>query len=203
MSHSEQIQARGGRFTPRSLTDAEWALARAAVTAAVVAADPSSVEQARLLASRLCGFLAWLPAGDWDRACAPDLAAALTDGRIGLFASTAGMPRSQKSSRDRVRVTLRRCTRGMSGVGRVRGGRAASAPAAARAFWPVVAGTGPFTVLAAAYCASGESMHGNAWAGIAGDLSIDMSSLPVARHAAARHAAARHAVASNARPGGL
>ena len=197
MSHSEQIQARVGRFTPRSLTDVEWAQARAAVTAAVVAAEPSSVEQARLLASRLCGFLAWLPPGDWDRTCAPDLAAVLTDGRIGLFASTAGMPGARKSSRDRVRVTLRRCTRGMSGVGRVRGGRAAAAPAVARAFWPAVAGIGPFTVLAAAYRASGESMHGNAWAGIAGDLSIDMSSL-----ATVEPGLAGRAVASNARPGG-
>ena len=92
MSHTNEIKARVGRFTPRSLTGAEWAQARAAVTAAVVAAEPSSVEQAKLLASRLCAFLAWLPAGDWDRTCAPDLAAVLTDGRIRLFASAAGMP---------------------------------------------------------------------------------------------------------------
>jgi hypothetical protein len=202
MSHTNEIKARVGRFTPRSLTGAEWALARPAVTTAVVAAEPSSVEQARLLASRLCAFLAWLPAGDWDRACAPDLAAVLTDGRIRLFASPAGMPRSRKSSRDRVRVALRRCARGLPGPGPVRGGRAAIAPAVARAFWPAVAGTGPFTVLAAAYRASGESMHGNAWAGIAADLSIDMSSLPVAVPAAARPAAVSNAVASNARPGG-
>ena len=197
MSYAEQIQARVGRFTPRSLTGAEWALARPAVTAAVVAAEPSSVEQAKLLASRLCAFLAWLPAGDWDRACAPDLAAVLTDGRIRLFASAAGMPRVRKSSRDRVRVALRRCARGVPGAGPVCGVRAATAPAVARAFWPAVAGIGPFTVLAAAYRSSGESMHGNAWSGLAGDLAMDMSSLPVAVPAAARRAAV-----SNARPGG-
>jgi hypothetical protein len=64
MPHSEQVKARVGRFTPRSLTGVEWAVARAAVTTAVVGAEPSSVEQAKLLASRLCGFLAWLPAVD-------------------------------------------------------------------------------------------------------------------------------------------
>ena len=119
MSHTNEIKARVGRFTPRSLTGAEWAQARAAVTAAVVGAEPASVEQAKLLASRLCAFLAWLPAGDWDRMCAPDLAAVLTDGRIRLFASAAGMPGGRKSSRDRVRVALRRCAAGMSGAGPV------------------------------------------------------------------------------------
>jgi hypothetical protein len=192
MSHADEIKARVGRFTPRSLTDAEWALARPVVTAVVVGAEPSSMEQAKLLASRLCAFLAWLPACDWDRTSAPDLAAALTDGRIRLFTSPAGMPRGKKSSRDRTRVILRRCARGMSGTGPVRGGRAASAPAVARAFWPAAAGIGPFTVLAAAYRASGESMHGNAWAGIAGDLSIDMSRL----------ATVEPGVASSAQPGG-
>ena len=188
MSNADEIELRVRRFTPRSLTAAEWAQARGAVVAAVVEADPSSVEQAKLLASRLCAFLAWLPVSDWDRTGSPDLGAALTDGRIRAFTSPTGMPRDAKASRDRVRVMLRRLAREVSGVGRVHTGRVTIAPVAARAFWPAVSGIGPFTVLVPAYRASGESMHGNVWAGIVDDLTVDLTALPRVKAAAASNA---------------
>lgn len=191
MSNADEIEARVRRFTPRSLTEAEWTQARDAVVAAVVAAEPASLEQAKLFASRLCAFLAWLPVSDWDRTDVPDLSAVLTDGRIRAFTSPAGMPSGRKSSRDRARVMLRRLSRAVSGVGRVRAGRVTIAPAVARAFWPAVRGIGPFTVLAAAYRGSGESLHGNVWAGIVDDLAMDLTTLPRVKAASASTAQRR------------
>ncbi len=123
MSNAYEIEARVRRFTPRILTEAEWTQSRDAVVAAAVAAAPVGLEQAKLFASRLCAFLGWLPAQDWDRAVAPDIGAVLTDARIRAFTSPKGMPRDKKSSRDQASVILRRLAGEVSGVGRVRAGR--------------------------------------------------------------------------------
>jgi len=73
LSKTQDVEARVRRLVPKGLSQAEWAVAREVVTAAVVAAEPSTLEQAKLLASRLCAFLAWLPVDDCGRTDAPAL----------------------------------------------------------------------------------------------------------------------------------
>lgn len=176
MSQAIDVEGRVRRFTPRGLSEAEWSLARDAVVAAVVAAAPVSLEQAKLLASRLCAFLAWLPIEDWDRTGSPDLGRVLTCRRIEAFTSPAVMLGAAKSGRDAYRAKLNRLERAAAGVPRpVRA--PASASAASRGFWPAVTSRGPFSVLAAAYAAYGCSLHGNAWAGIVHDLTWDLRAL--------------------------
>ena len=91
MSNAEAVEARVRRFAPRGLSEPEWALAREVVVELVVRAEPASVEQAKILASRLCSFLAWLPLDGWDRVGVPDLARVLTVGRVEAFTSREGM----------------------------------------------------------------------------------------------------------------
>lgn len=154
-------------------------MVREAVVAAVLLAEPASVEQAKLLVSRLCAFLAWLPVSVWDRETVVDLDAVLTTGRIAEFTSSVGMPTHSRSSRDAFRVALTRIRKAQSGLRSVRLARSAKAPVASKGFWPQVTGRGPFPVLIAAYADSGGSMHVNVWAGLAGDLTArwDLSTI--------------------------
>ena len=178
MSRTQDVEARVRRFVPKGLSQAEWAVAREVVTAAVVAAEPPTLEQAKLLASRLCAFLAWLPVDDWDRTDGPALELVLNEGRVLAFTSAEGMPHASKRSRDAYRVNLNRLVRALAGVVRVGAVRHDGAPVAARAFWPRVADAGPFPVLAAAYSGSGSALHGGLWAGIVDDLTLDLTVLP-------------------------
>lgn len=73
---SAEATAALARYTPRSLTAAEWAGAGPAVVRVVAAAGPHDVREARSLAAAVCSFLA--TSTSWDHDSEPDLACLLT-----------------------------------------------------------------------------------------------------------------------------
>lgn len=101
------------RYQPRSLTPAEWALARDPVLHAVRAAEPKHDEAFRLFVSRLCDFLG---AGRiWDRTGQPDLRGLLTETAIERYDEALKARRAARSSRAVAGANLRRIRRGLAG----------------------------------------------------------------------------------------
>lgn len=111
---SESVRARVERYTPKCLSEAQWGLARISVREAILATKPGSVEDARLLASHVCLFLAgsvaWVDDGE------PDLSALLTPmaiaGHLGRM-QTAGKSRKTRAVH---RADLRRISRALAGT---------------------------------------------------------------------------------------
>ncbi|MDA8297563.1 MAG: hypothetical protein M0004_13440 [Actinomycetota bacterium] len=108
------VIARLERYTPSCLRAEDWALAAAAVRAAVLGARPQDPEDAKGLASRLCLFLAG-PSG-WDRTAAPDLGRLLS--RVAIDAHLARLAAAGKArkTRENHRADLQRIARAITGT---------------------------------------------------------------------------------------
>jgi hypothetical protein len=108
------VIARLERYTPSCLRADDWALAAAAVRAAVLGARPQDPEDAKGLASRLCLFLAG-PSG-WDRTAAPDLGRLLS--RVAIDAHLARLAAAGKArkTRENHRADLQRIARAITGT---------------------------------------------------------------------------------------
>ncbi len=103
------VIARLERYTPSCLRAEDWALAAAAVRAAVLGASPSDPEDAKGLASRLCRFLAG-PCG-WDRTDAPDLARLLSRAAIDAHLARLAAAGKAGKTRENHRADLQRVAR--------------------------------------------------------------------------------------------
>lgn len=108
------VIARLERYTPSCLRAEDWALAAAAVRAAVLGARPQDPEDAKGLASRLCLFLAG-PSG-WDRTAAPDLGRLLS--RVAIDAHLARLAAAGKArkTRENYRADLQRIAQAITGT---------------------------------------------------------------------------------------
>ncbi len=102
------------RYTPYLLTAAQWALAQAPVTNAVLAAAPADAADAMGLASRLCRLLVEHPG--WDGLSVPDLALLVTD--PGISAHIARLAASGTSSQGQGKhlCDLRRLKHALAGT---------------------------------------------------------------------------------------
>ena len=108
------VIARLERYTPRCLRAEDWALAAPAVGAAVRGVGPSSPEDAKGLASRLCLFLAG-PCG-WHRRCAPDLEQLLSRTAIDAHLARLAAADTAKKTRENHRADLQRVARALVGA---------------------------------------------------------------------------------------
>lgn len=115
-------------FTPTSLTDRQWTLARPVVLAAVLSIPNLPTKQHKQYASQLCRFLA---ASTWDRTFTPDLHALLTERALGSLVSAEQIPGVSAAARGTYRGVLRR-------IGRATGSIPAASPAPPRTGLPVI-----------------------------------------------------------------
>lgn len=126
---AESPARRLARYTPASLSAAEWALAGPAVRATVLGADPSDAEDAKGLASRAC--LPLTGHAGWDRRRPPELAGLLTEAAITAHLDRLTRAGKAGKTRENHRADLRRPARAAAGLPpRPRGARRASDPAA-------------------------------------------------------------------------
>lgn len=168
MNTSNAIAARISNYVPKSLGEAQWALAAPAVRALVLAASPTTVEDAKCLLSSLCTYLA-TPCG-WDRDSEPDLEALLRDASIEAFkASFAGPSRTGDNHVGR----LRSLQRARVGIKRVAGRSRSKTKPASRAVRAAhqVCVTASVAMLAAVVEAStGRPLTTGRLTGLAGEL---------------------------------
>lgn len=158
-------------FTPTSLTDGQWLIARPIVLAAVRSIPNLPSKQHKPYASRLCRFLA---ASTWDRTGTPDLHALLTERAIGSLVSAEQMPGVSAAARGTYRRMLRRIGRATGSIPTANPAPPRTPTGAARAFWLGVAGTPvSFVAAADAYARGGYQAHPGMWTGFGHELKFD------------------------------
>jgi hypothetical protein len=181
MITTTEVQVRVRRFTPTGLTPEKWEWARGSVVDAVVAAEPASLEQAKILASRLCSFLSWVPVTVWDGQSRPDLSVVVTAVRVAEFTSQKVLPHLTQRSRDTYCVYLQRIRRGLSGSQLAPKRKSVCRVAAAVDFWPRVTHMGCLPSLVAAFERSGSTLNPAVWSGFGKFLSWDLQPLLAGR----------------------
>lgn len=168
MDTPNAIAARIANFAPKSLTRSQWALAASAARALVLAAGPTTEEDAKCLLSSLCTYLA--TSCGWDRDSEPDLAALLRDASIEAFkASFTGHSRTADNHVGR----LRSLQRALVGIKRVAGrSRSKTQPAsrAVRAVHQICATASVAMLAAVAEESTGRPLTAGRLAGLAGEL---------------------------------
>lgn len=134
MDNNNAITHRIATYRPRLLSADAWTHAAAPVRAALTAASPKNPEDAKVLGSSLCAFLA-SPCG-WHPGEVPDLRALLSDAAIERFAAGFTGPQGTRQNHVRRLLALQRALAEVprdAAVHRVPRRRAAPAPAALRA----------------------------------------------------------------------
>jgi hypothetical protein len=148
-------------YQPRRLTATEWATASGTAIELVLATAPMNDGVAIQRLSCLANFLEWHRG--WDRASSLDFVTLLTPSHIDRYVASS-------PARRNVRPVLRHLSRTV-GAAPVRVTIASVKRCrSAEDFWPRVAGTGPFTALAAAYRQLGNSWQRTIFANIVNSL---------------------------------
>jgi hypothetical protein len=149
------------KYQARRLTASHWALASDAAIEAVLATAPTNAGVAIHRLSCLSNFLAWHRG--WNRTSSPDLVGLLAPAHIDQYVTSSPTHRN-------ARPVLRHLSRTV-GAAPVRVTIASVKRCrSAEAFWPRVAGTGPFTALAAAYRLLGNSWQRTIFANVVDSL---------------------------------
>ncbi|MBO3095552.1 hypothetical protein [Cellulomonas dongxiuzhuiae] len=133
MDNNNAITHRIATYRPRLLSADAWTHAAAPVRAALTAAAPKNPEDAKVLGSSLCAFLA-SPCG-WHPGEVPDLRALLSDAAIERFAAGFTGPQGTRQNHIRRLLTLQRAVAEVPrepAIHRALRRRAAPAPAALR-----------------------------------------------------------------------
>lgn len=94
-------------YTPKSLTAAQWALARQAVVDAVNESGTTD-SQARVRLGALCSFLATTSA--WDRTSAPTLSAVVTQRHVDAWMASQGTHTAQTQGKSQLMPLVRHLT---------------------------------------------------------------------------------------------
>jgi hypothetical protein len=152
------------KYQPRRLTASHWTLASDAAIEAVLATAPTNTGVAIHLLSCLANFLEWHPG--WDRTSSPSLVGLLAPAHIDRYVASSPAHRNARPAL--------RCLSRTVGAAPVRVTIASvKRCGSAEAFWPRVAGTGPFTALAATYRQLGNSWQRTIFANIVNSLISD------------------------------